>query len=86
MEVGHRRYVWSPSGGAVYVRFSLGIYSMSHFFLQLYAADGSRDVLVKVSRGQGLVSIDMTPQAMQLGLLESCVVASVLLQSGRRLE
>ncbi|THV03706.1 hypothetical protein K435DRAFT_715368 [Dendrothele bispora CBS 962.96] len=71
MTVGNRGFVWVPRDDYI------GLYSHGTADPQLYA---------KVARGDGHVALDITSAAIQLGLLEPCVVAVVLLQSGRHID
>ncbi|KAK0477354.1 hypothetical protein IW261DRAFT_1338517 [Armillaria novae-zelandiae] len=42
--------------------------------------------IAKILRGDGTVTLELTAQAIQVGLLEICVVATVLLQSERTID
>ncbi|KAF8182050.1 hypothetical protein BJ912DRAFT_1032774 [Pholiota molesta] len=49
---------------------------------------GSRNpmFLAKITRANGAVTLDMTPDAIQLGLLDVAVSAALLLQCGRNID
>ncbi|KAL0565857.1 hypothetical protein V5O48_016159 [Marasmius crinis-equi] len=55
----------------------VGLFTTGTSSVQCYA---------KIIRGSGSLTLQMTSQAVQLGLLEPCVVAAVLLQSGRQID
>ncbi|KAK0460163.1 uncharacterized protein EV420DRAFT_1628925 [Desarmillaria tabescens] len=42
--------------------------------------------IAKILRGDKAVSLEITAEAIQVGLLEICIVATVLLQSGRTID
>ncbi|KIM46773.1 hypothetical protein M413DRAFT_63589 [Hebeloma cylindrosporum] len=71
MTVRGMQYTWSPSDKSI----------------NLYAG-GPRDrkFLARISRANGAISLDMTSDAMQLGLLDIVVVAAFLLQCGRNID
>ncbi|KAG2154237.1 uncharacterized protein EDB93DRAFT_1081755 [Suillus bovinus] len=54
-------------------------------FLQL-SIPGSYDVLARVSKTYDVVMLELTPQAIQLGLLELSVLATILLQCGKSID
>ncbi|KAG1823426.1 uncharacterized protein BJ212DRAFT_1262867 [Suillus subaureus] len=54
-------------------------------FLQL-SIPGSYDVLARVSKTYDVVILEMTPYAIQLGLLELGVLATILLQCGKSID
>jgi len=55
--------------------------------IQLYThGTANPELYAKVIRGEGYVALDITTHAIQLGLLEPCVVAVVLMQSGRHID
>jgi hypothetical protein len=47
---------------------------------------GSYDVLARVSKTYDAVTLELTPRAIQLGLLEISVLATILLQCGKRID
>ncbi|ESK89078.1 hypothetical protein Moror_5353 [Moniliophthora roreri MCA 2997] len=55
-------------------------------YVGLFTTGSSADLYAKIIRGNSSVTLQITSQAVQLGLLESCIVAVVLLQSGRRID
>ena len=44
------------------------------------------EILAKVSRGQGSVTLEIAASAIHAGLLEACIVATVLLQCSRNID
>ncbi|KAG1776844.1 hypothetical protein EV702DRAFT_315406 [Suillus placidus] len=54
-------------------------------FLQL-SIPGSYDVLARVSKAYDVVILELTPHAIQLGLLELGVLATILLQCGKSID
>lgn len=54
-------------------------------FLQL-SIPGSYDVLARVSKTYDVVVLELTPHALQLGLLELGVLATILLQCGKSID
>ncbi|KAJ7036176.1 hypothetical protein C8F04DRAFT_1233308 [Mycena alexandri] len=70
MEALGKHFVWAPGGDYIF----------------LYAAGvGRPQVYAQVSRGEDSVKLEMTPEAIQIGLLEICVVATFLLQCGKNI-
>ncbi|OJA21570.1 hypothetical protein AZE42_04124 [Rhizopogon vesiculosus] len=61
------------------------IWSPYDRFLQL-SIPGSYDVLARVSKTYDAVVLELTPQAIQLGLLEVGVLATILLQCGKSID
>ncbi|KAF9476962.1 hypothetical protein BDN70DRAFT_949149 [Pholiota conissans] len=55
--------------------------------INLYAG-GSRNpmFLAKITRTNGAITLEMTPDAVQLGLLDTAVSAALLLQCGRNID
>ncbi|KAJ7904182.1 hypothetical protein B0H13DRAFT_2510810 [Mycena leptocephala] len=66
-----KTFVWAPDGGSICL-YSAGLASP-----QTYA---------RITREEGAVALDITAEAIQIGLLEVCVAAAFLLQSGRRID
>jgi hypothetical protein len=61
--------------------------SIVHSKLQLYSAGlASPQTYARITREEGAVALDITAEAIQIGLLEVCVAAAFLLQSGRRID
>ncbi|KAH7923077.1 hypothetical protein BV22DRAFT_1016097 [Leucogyrophana mollusca] len=54
-------------------------------FIQLHVS-GSAEILVRVSKTYDSVVVEMTPRAIQLGLLEVAILATVLLQCGKSID
>jgi hypothetical protein len=62
---------------------------MSLFHLQLYSGgnETAATFLAKVTRsGAQIITIEMIPDAIQLGLLDTIVTATTLLLSGRNID
>ncbi|KAF4618791.1 hypothetical protein D9613_010007 [Agrocybe pediades] len=71
MTVRGMQYIWAPRDKSI----------------NLYAGGPrSPTLLGRITRGQGAITLDMTPDAMQLGLLDSVIAASLLLQCGRNID
>ncbi|KAJ6562291.1 hypothetical protein B0H19DRAFT_943452 [Mycena capillaripes] len=71
MEARGKQFVWVPGGE----------------YLFLYAAGVSQpQVYAQVSRNDNSVTLELTTEAIQMGLLEICVAATFLLQCGRNID
>ncbi|EAU80786.2 hypothetical protein CC1G_04896 [Coprinopsis cinerea okayama7 len=70
MVVNGRNYVWIPRGGAI---------------LLLSAGPTPPAELGRITRSSGKVTLELVSDAIQAGLLEASVVATVLFQSGRNM-
>ncbi|KAJ7636478.1 hypothetical protein FB45DRAFT_1024597 [Roridomyces roridus] len=72
MKVAGEKYIWAPRKGAIY----------------LYPAGTSTpELLARIIRAaNGTISLEITPSAISAGLLETCVVATVLLQCGHKID
>jgi len=53
-------------------------------FICLYSS--SAQLLARISKSQGTITLELTTRAMQMGLLEATIVATVLLQCGRNID
>ncbi|KAJ6465389.1 hypothetical protein C8R45DRAFT_839975 [Mycena sanguinolenta] len=71
MEARGKQFVWVPSGDLICL-YAAGVNQS-----QLYA---------QVSRDNNSVTLELTAEAVQIGLLESCVVAAFLLQCGKNID
>ncbi|KAJ7864433.1 hypothetical protein B0H14DRAFT_3603588 [Mycena olivaceomarginata] len=71
MEVLGKHFVWVPGGEYIFL-YSAGV--------------GRPQVYAQVSRGDGTVTLELTADAIQMGLLEICVTATFLLQCGRNID
>ncbi|KAJ6511728.1 hypothetical protein DFH09DRAFT_941796 [Mycena vulgaris] len=71
MEARGKMFVWVPGGDYIF------LYSAGLGEPQLYA---------QLSRGDNTATLQLTAEAIQLGLLEVCVTATFLLLSGRSLD
>ncbi|KAJ7889756.1 hypothetical protein B0H13DRAFT_1626588 [Mycena leptocephala] len=66
-----KTFVWVPDGK----------------YICLYSAGlGAPQIFARVSREEGAVALELTTEAIQIGILESCVAAAFLLQSGRKID
>ncbi|KIJ61586.1 hypothetical protein HYDPIDRAFT_42553 [Hydnomerulius pinastri MD-312] len=54
-------------------------------FLHLFVS-GTSDLLVRVSKTYDSVVLELTPRAMQLGLLDAAILATILLQCGKSID
>ncbi|TFK28154.1 hypothetical protein FA15DRAFT_634405 [Coprinopsis marcescibilis] len=88
-----RRYVsqWMPLSSDR-SRRSLNINGQEYLWIAtsnalclFFAATPASGYLVRVQRGNGSITMELTAEAFQLGLLESAIVATVILQSGRNI-
>jgi hypothetical protein len=84
------KYVWTPVGDAVHVSLlQLGL-EVRELFLSIFKLHpynlSPTHQLVKIQRQAGTVTLDLTTEAVQAGLLEMTIVATVILQSGRNIE
>ncbi|KAJ6607591.1 hypothetical protein B0H10DRAFT_1921698 [Mycena sp. CBHHK59/15] len=71
MEARGRHFVWVPSDGA------LSLYS---------SGSGPSQIFGRVSREEDTVTLELTTEAIRIGLLELCVAATFLLQCGRDID
>ncbi|KAJ6478108.1 hypothetical protein C8R47DRAFT_984336 [Mycena vitilis] len=55
-------------------------------FIWIYSTSSQPDLLGRISRGQNTVTLDLTGEAIHLGILEPAVVATFLLQCGRNID
>ncbi|KAL1715135.1 hypothetical protein EV715DRAFT_276072 [Schizophyllum commune] len=70
MEARGKTYTWVPKGE----------------FLCLYTYGHSTpELMARVSRGRGIVTLEMSTRALQVGLMEVATLATVLMLSGRPL-
>ncbi|KAF7369300.1 hypothetical protein MVEN_00257900 [Mycena venus] len=71
MEALGKHFVWVPGGEYIF----------------LYAAGvGQPQVYAQVSRAEDSVTLELTAEAIQIGLLEICVAATFLLQCGKSID
>ncbi|KAF7375804.1 hypothetical protein MSAN_00470100 [Mycena sanguinolenta] len=71
MEALGKQFVWVPNGNLICL-YDAGVNPS-----QLYA---------QVSRDSNSVTLELTTEAVRIGLLESCVVAAFLLQCGKNID
>ncbi|KAJ7655959.1 hypothetical protein B0H17DRAFT_956207, partial [Mycena rosella] len=66
-----KTFVWAPDGK----------------YICLYSAGlGAPQIYARVFREDGEVALELTQEGVQIGLLELCVTAALLLQSGRDID
>ncbi|KAJ6570845.1 hypothetical protein DFH09DRAFT_916822 [Mycena vulgaris] len=66
-----KTFVWAPDGQYICL-YSSGL--------------GAPQIYARVYRDEGEVALDLTTEAIRIGLLEVCVAAALLLQSGRNID
>ncbi|KAF5379020.1 hypothetical protein D9615_006075 [Tricholomella constricta] len=70
MEVRGSKYIWAPHNQSI----------------NLHASDFARTFLANISRTQTSIAIQITSDALQQRLLESIIIAALLLQCGRNID
>ncbi|KZP25016.1 hypothetical protein FIBSPDRAFT_856395 [Athelia psychrophila] len=73
IEIRGARYMWGPQ----------------EQYISLWTSGSNmrdRRCLARISKTYNIVSLEMAAEAMQLGLLEACVITTVLLQCGRNID
>ncbi|PBK79922.1 hypothetical protein ARMGADRAFT_950281 [Armillaria gallica] len=70
MDVCGTRYLWIPQ----------------EQYINLYSSGSSPRLLARICRGHGTITLDIAAEAMQLGLLEAAIIATMLLQSGQNID
>ncbi|KAJ7486597.1 hypothetical protein FB451DRAFT_1082084 [Mycena latifolia] len=55
-------------------------------FIWLYSTAPQPEILGRISRGQNTVTLELTGEAIHIGILEPAVVATFLLQCGRNID
>jgi hypothetical protein len=94
MDFKGQRYFWVPRQNVISVRILFffsrcgGAMLNSSSHLQLYNTAGgvSPEPIAKITEGPGSVSLEVTANVIHGGLLEVCVVATILFASGCNLE
>ncbi|KAF7441404.1 hypothetical protein PC9H_001754 [Pleurotus ostreatus] len=71
MRIGDKQYAWVPNG---------------QYISLTTVGNGPPEVLAKVSSNSGVVFLEVTSQAINLGLLEASVVVTLLLMCGRNVD
>ncbi|KAJ6562121.1 hypothetical protein B0H19DRAFT_943011 [Mycena capillaripes] len=66
-----KTFVWAPDGDSICL-YSSGLGAPQNF--------------ARVTREEGAVALEITAEAVRIGLLEICVAAALLLQCGRRID
>ncbi|KAE9404649.1 hypothetical protein BT96DRAFT_1071446 [Gymnopus androsaceus JB14] len=64
------RYTWAPQDN----------------YINMYTTGSNPEFLARISRGHGTIMLDLTNQAIQLGLLDACIIATVIMQCGRSID
>ncbi|KAJ7627011.1 hypothetical protein FB45DRAFT_835313 [Roridomyces roridus] len=71
MSARGRTFVWVPEGQ----------------YISLYSSGlGAPQIYGRILRGEETVTLELTTEAIQVGLLEVCVAATLLLQCGRNID
>lgn len=87
MQVQGRLYRWVPQDNNICVSDFQSYLSAYIDALQLFnSGPGPAMIHAKITRATGRIILEMTTDALNAGLLEACVVAAVLLQSGRNID
>ncbi|KAJ6459150.1 hypothetical protein C8R47DRAFT_1328057 [Mycena vitilis] len=72
MKVNGQQYIWAPQ------KSTICLYP---------AGTPNAELLARIARGEdGTVSLELTPTVVKAGLVETCVVATVLLQCGHKID
>lgn len=85
MTVGGREFAWviEPTGTCVTAAFPSNVVALTDHCHQVYAYGNMSKALVKLHRGPQAITLELTTEAFNAGLLEVSIVAAVLLHSGR---
>ncbi|KAH7880128.1 uncharacterized protein C8R40DRAFT_1166323 [Lentinula edodes] len=91
MIIRSQEFMWIPNGGAVSVRKFSEVpthrRALNVVFSQLYTTGSSdSEFLGRISRSVGAITLEMTQNAVRLGLLQACIITTVLLQSGENID
>ncbi|KAG7448707.1 uncharacterized protein BT62DRAFT_965229 [Guyanagaster necrorhizus] len=70
MDVCGTRYLWIPR----------------EQYINLYSSGSSSRLLARICRGHGTITLDIAAEAMQLGLLDATIIATMLLQCGQNID
>ncbi|KAE9406162.1 hypothetical protein BT96DRAFT_963661 [Gymnopus androsaceus JB14] len=70
MQFQNARYTWAPQDR----------------YINMHSAGSNPVFLARISRGHGTITLDLTNQAIQLGLLDACIIATVVMQCGRNID
>ncbi|KAF9058527.1 hypothetical protein BDP27DRAFT_1240773 [Rhodocollybia butyracea] len=70
MRIQGVNYTWTPQGT----------------YINMYSTDPAPVFLARISRGHGTIMLDLTNQAIQLGLLNACLIATVVMQCGKNID
>jgi len=84
-----KSYRWIPRDSFICVCAILDyLFSMeTHIFLQLYSSHvASPELLARISFTSRSASVELTSQAIRLGLLDFAIVATVVLLCGRPID
>lgn len=94
MNVRGVQYIWAPVDQYICVsaQFGLGCgnpqgIDVDSFFWQLYYTQGGMShILARVSALSTSISIELTQQAIQYGLLEVCILSASVFLSGQNID
>ena len=98
MEVRGIHFAWAPIDGFICVRLAPRLVIPARMrsrvdsfllalLLQLYRTQTSAPkVLARVARAPSMVLLELTQEAMQMGLLEPCLVSAVLFVCGHNID
>ncbi|PFH49581.1 hypothetical protein AMATHDRAFT_147411 [Amanita thiersii Skay4041] len=70
MDVRGSKYFWAPRDKSI----------------NLYTSDATPRFLARITRNQSGITLELTNDALQLGILDSVVTATLLLQCGRNID
>ncbi|KAF9066760.1 hypothetical protein BDP27DRAFT_1226963 [Rhodocollybia butyracea] len=70
MQILGAQYMWTPQDR----------------YINLYSTGPAAVFLARISRGRGTITLDLTNQAIQLGLLDACLIATVVMQCGKNFD
>lgn len=93
MSIRGAQYTWAPDSQYINVSATLSLSLLvPHECLpttqltQLCSSGPTPQFLARISRGDDTVAIELTADALQLGLLDTIVVVAVLLQCGHNID
>ncbi|KAK0203600.1 hypothetical protein DFS33DRAFT_813659 [Desarmillaria ectypa] len=88
MDVRGTRYLWIPREQYINVVSSAinGNVCTDVMSAQLYSSGSSPRLLARICRGNGTITLDIAVEAMQMGLLDAAIIATMLLQCGQNID
>jgi hypothetical protein len=83
-----RTFIWASDGESICVRIQAHLQLwFIHARLKLYAPGlGVPQTHARMTGEDGAVALEITAEAIRIGLLPVCVTAAFLLQSGRKID